>query len=193
MGDFGECMEDIISEMINQETAYEVFDRLEGVSIEFMIGKWKGYELHTGHAMEGLLSIVPWFGKMFVSSEEVIPLLFEDKRGRTYAINPRRLFKLSDVPVLFVPVKLYAKLVMKGKISCNSHMFDWAYKFLNSKKTDARLRQIVYRKKLSAAMIYDELGIIDVFRKVDENTVVGLMDFKGKWGKQGYFFYLKRC
>jgi len=47
-----------------------------------------------------------------------------------------------------------------------------------------------YRGKVSATMIYDYLPINDVFRKVDDNTVLGLMDFKGM--PQPFFFVLDR-
>ena len=39
-------------------------------------------------------------------------------------------------------------------------------------------------------MIYDYLPINDVFRKVDDHTLLGLMDFKGM--EQPFFFVLNR-
>jgi hypothetical protein len=60
-------------------------------------------------------------------------------------------------------------------------------------KTDssqARIRMMEYRQKISATMIYDNLPINDIFRKVDDNTLLGLMDFKGQ--PQPFFFVLKR-
>ena len=39
-------------------------------------------------------------------------------------------------------------------------------------------------------MIYDSLPINDVFRKVDDHTVLGLMDLKGM--KDPFFFVLTR-
>jgi hypothetical protein len=47
-----------------------------------------------------------------------------------------------------------------------------------------------YRGKSSATMIYDQLPINDVFRKIDQNTALGLMDLKGV--KQPFFFILRR-
>jgi len=35
-----------------------------------------------------------------------------------------------------------------------------------------------YRGKTSATMIYDQLPMNDVFRKLDDNTVLGIMDRK---------------
>jgi hypothetical protein len=60
-------------------------------------------------------------------------------------------------------------------------------------KTDAsqaRLRLMEYRGKVSATMIYDALPINDIFRKVDESTVFGLMDYKHS--EQPFFFLLRR-
>ena len=53
----------------------------------------------------------------------------------------------------------------------------------------AVLRRIEFRGKVSAAMIYDKQPIIDHFRKIDENRVMGIMDHKGKIE---IYFYLTR-
>jgi hypothetical protein len=47
-----------------------------------------------------------------------------------------------------------------------------------------------YRGAPSATMIYDQLPIHDVFRKIDENTVFGVMDLKRM--KRPFFFILRR-
>ena len=47
-----------------------------------------------------------------------------------------------------------------------------------------------YRGKISATMIYDQLPIHDFFRKLDDNTVMGIMDLKDMKGP--FFFKLKR-
>jgi hypothetical protein len=47
-----------------------------------------------------------------------------------------------------------------------------------------------FRGKASATMIYDQLPVLDVFRNVDEDTVLGLMDLKGI--KRPFFFLLHR-
>jgi len=59
-----------------------------------------------------------------------------------------------------------------------------------TRRSQARLRLTEYRGKSSATMIYDSLPINDVFRKVDENTVLGIMDMKGV--AQPFFFILRR-
>ncbi|MFH1030746.1 MAG: DUF4334 domain-containing protein [bacterium] len=52
----------------------------------------------------------------------------------------------------------------------------------------ARLRKVEYRDKFSISMIYNYFPIIDNFRKVDDNTIMGIMDIKGK---TGVYFYLR--
>jgi hypothetical protein len=59
-----------------------------------------------------------------------------------------------------------------------------------TQQSQARLRMVEYRDRVSATMIYDCLPINDIFRRVDENTLLGLMDFKGV--PQPFFFVLRR-
>lgn len=54
----------------------------------------------------------------------------------------------------------------------------------------ARLRMTEYRGKLSATMIYDDWPTLDVFRQVDGDTVLGVMDARGMAAP--YFFVLRR-
>lgn len=53
----------------------------------------------------------------------------------------------------------------------------------------ARLRNVEYRGVVSAAMIYDRLPIIDHFRAIDDDTLMGLMETRGR---RGAAFYLTR-
>ncbi len=63
-------------------------------------------------------------------------------------------------------------------------------RLLKTDKSNARLRMIEFRGKSSATMIYDEKPINDVFRRIDQNTVLGWMDLKDQ--AQPYFFILIR-
>ena len=61
--------------------------------------------------------------------------------------------------------------------------------------SQARLRLQVVRGELTAVMVYDHFPIIDVFKKVDEDTVLGFMDEKGdvcEGRMQHYFFEARR-
>ena len=54
----------------------------------------------------------------------------------------------------------------------------------------ARLRVVEHRGVSSAAMLYDHLPIVDVFRRLDEHTLLGVMDARGI--SQPFFFTLRR-
>ncbi|KAL2811722.1 hypothetical protein BJX63DRAFT_433232 [Aspergillus granulosus] len=56
----------------------------------------------------------------------------------------------------------------------------------------ARIREVKYNGVVSAAMIYNEKPIIDYFRKIDENTVIGVMDALESQADHGLFFILER-
>lgn len=57
-------------------------------------------------------------------------------------------------------------------------------------KHRARLRPVEHRGVVSAAMIYDGQPIIDHFRSVADDVLLGLMDARGL--EQPYFFVLTR-
>lgn len=66
-------------------------------------------------------------------------------------------------------------------------------------KGEATLWDIDFRGKVSAAMVYDGMPVFDHLRKVDDNTLFGIMngkscdDFPGVTdNKRHYFFYLER-
>lgn len=54
----------------------------------------------------------------------------------------------------------------------------------------AQMRQVVFDGKPSAALIYDSQPIMDYFRKVNDDVVIGLGDIKGK--PTDFFFHLTR-
>ena len=54
----------------------------------------------------------------------------------------------------------------------------------------ARLRMTAYRGVVSATMIYDSLPINDIFRKVDDDTVLGVMDVR--FTPHPFIFILRR-
>ncbi|PRC45517.1 hypothetical protein C6A85_94750, partial [Mycobacterium sp. ITM-2017-0098] len=61
---------------------------------------------------------------------------------------------------------------------------------LKARGPKARLRTTRFRGVDTATMIYDQLPINDVFRQIDEATVLGAMDLRGI--KAPYFFVLHR-
>ena len=61
---------------------------------------------------------------------------------------------------------------------------------MKTEVSQARLRMMEYRGKVTATMVYDYLPINDSFKKIDENTVLGIMDYKIY--PQPFFFILER-
>ncbi len=157
------------------EEAMVAFDSLSPVSSEFMHGRWKGFEIETGHPFDGLLASSGWYGKIFLDDEEVHPLVFfgTDKK-ELYSANPE-----------FIPFNL--KLPKDERLGT---MMNMARVILETKESKARLRNLEYRGRVSATMIYDDIPIMDTFVKIDDNRVLGVMDFKGQ--SLAFFFVLER-
>ncbi len=160
------------------EEALKVYDSLESVDLEFMIGRWQGKGINTNHPMDGILEMSNWYGKEFIDSEIVHPLLFTDNKGKIFKVNPN-------------PQAM--NLVMKMPIPNNPSLkplFIILNSFFKTEQSQARLRMMESRGKVTATMIYDYLPINDSFRKIDENQVLGIMDYKKI--KQPFFFLLTR-
>jgi hypothetical protein len=157
--------------------ALAYFDSLDPVDIDTMIGDWRGAELSTGHAMDGMLVATRWFGKSFQSAEVVHPLVHTGLTGGQYCVNPAML-----------PMKLGLRLTWLQPVA--PLLFGLLQPILATRAPKARLRMMEYRGKTSATMIYDAKPIHDVFRKIDDDTVLGLMDHRGD--AHPFYFTLTR-
>lgn len=159
------------------EHALALFDALPAVRAEDMLGAWKGHELATGHPLDGLLEGSGWYGKRFDSLEDVHPLLVS-VGGRRFSMEPRR-----------VSLRMAARMprALAGRMRPLVGLFE---PWLRTDKPRARLRNLEYRGVVSAAMIYDHLPIIDLFRRVDGETLLGVMDLRHVTAP--YFFVLER-
>jgi hypothetical protein len=155
------------------------YDALPPVAPEAMIGFWKGSEIATRHAFDGLLEPSGWWGKAFRSVDEVDPLLFK-RRGTLFAGNPG-----------LMPLGLIARFPRIAKSRPSAALFRLVSPLLRTGKPRARLRLLAYRGVTSAAMIYDQLPIADCFRQVDEDTLIGAMDIRGY--AEPYIFTLRRA
>lgn len=159
------------------EQALSLFDSLEPVGLDFMMGRWVGSGFDTNHPMDGLLETFGWYGKAFVSPDDVHPLLFR-QGGDVVSISPR-----------FMPMDLLWKWRVPRSSLLNALSLPLK-QILQTRRARARLRLLEHRGKVSATMIYDDLPIHDVFRKLDDVTVLGVMDLKGM--PQPFFFQLRR-
>ena len=144
-----------------------------------MIGRWRGSGLPTGSPLDGLLEGYGWYGKEFLDAETVHPLLFRDRTGRPRPVDPA----LVPVGLLRDHAGLAHARVARGA-------FGRVRPLLYTDKPKARLRTVEYRGVATAAMVYDALPIIDVFRRVDADTLLGLMDLRGL--PQPFSFLLRR-
>jgi hypothetical protein len=153
------------------------FDRLPPVSLEAMHGYWQGAGLHTGHPIDGMLAAFGWWGKAFHDSERVDPLLFRHGAG-IVAIDPR-----------YLPLVLADKLQVQRR-SWAIAAFRAGKRLLSTTEPAARLRHVTYRGVATAAMVYDRQPIIDLFRAVTPDLMLGLMDWRGY---PPFFFTLRRA
>lgn len=157
--------------------AWALFDELPVVRAEEITGRWKGAELLTGHPFDGLLTASGWYGKQFDDPQRVHPLLFSGG-GEVFAVDPRK-----------IPLGLAGRVPL-SVVAAAGTLINVLKPVLRTRQPRARLRNLEYRGKLSAAMIYDHWPVIDVFRRVDERSLLGVMDQRGV--DQPYFFTLQQ-
>ncbi|MEL6184425.1 MAG: DUF4334 domain-containing protein [Myxococcota bacterium] len=171
-----QLIEDILTEKkAAPAQALKVFDSLETIPIEFMFGRWSGFEIATGHPLDGLFEPANWYGKIFFNAEEVHPLVhFGEEQRELYAVNPRYIPLEFDIP----------------KSEYIGTFLNLSRLILETSSSKARLRNVEYRGRVSATMIYDEKPINDVFVKIDDDRVLGVMDLKGQ--ELPFFFVLVR-
>nr|WP_284701700.1 DUF4334 domain-containing protein [Rhodoplanes tepidamans] len=156
-----------------------MFDALPAPGPEAMAGRWRGSGLATGHPFDGLLESLGWYGKDFVDAETVYPLLFRRRDGRLARLDPARL-----------PVGLLVRWPQLARIGLLRSIVRLALPVFATRRPAARLRVVTWRGRAGAAMVYDRQPIIDVFRVVDPDTRLGLMDLRGL--AQPFFFVLRR-
>ena len=158
---------------------FDLFDALPTVRAEDILGPWTGREIATGHPLDGHLVASGWYGKRFDDTESVHPLLFRGAKGNIFAGDPGRM-----------PLGLVSKVDPKKVEKLRRKLGGLHEPAIKTTKHRARLRNVEYRGKVSAAMVYDQLPIIDIFRQVDDDTLLGAMDQRG--AANPYFFVLTR-
>jgi hypothetical protein len=156
------------------------FDSLPAMPVEGMLGAWEGSEIRTGYPLEGLLDAFGWHGKRFEGPEAVHPLVM----GR-----PGALFTLDPVWMPLGFVRRYAGWLRSPALAAVARS---AMGILSTREPKARLRLTEFRGVSTATMVYDALPINDVFRKVDDDTALGVMDVRGDTAPGLYFFVLRR-
>lgn len=157
--------------------AISFFDSLEAVPLEMMAGLWKGAELKTNHPFNGKLKNLGWFGKAFITADRVHPLIFKHNE-KLFSLNTR-----------LIPPGLL-KIASTRNVEFLKPLLNKTSLLLKTGQPSARLRMTHFRGVATTTMIYDYLPINDVFRKIDQDTVMGLMDMRDM--EEPFFFILKR-
>jgi hypothetical protein len=153
---------------VDPAAALAYFDSLPVVTPDEMLGRWRGSGLLTGSPLDGLLEAYGWYGKEFLDDEAVHPLLFTDRSGHPRPVDPSLL-----------PVNLlrdYAGFLQFWPLRT---ALTTLRPLLYTSRPKARLREITHRGVVTAAMVYDSLPIIDVFRRVSDDVRLGAMDMRG--------------
>ncbi|MEM7076605.1 MAG: DUF4334 domain-containing protein [Pseudomonadota bacterium] len=169
-------MSDHIPRLTEQE-AVARFDAAEPATCEDLIGSWHGSEIDTGHRMSGVLDATYWQGKFFRTRDEVFPLIHDVPLFGEVRLNPGLL-----------PVGLIAALPLRDHVL--PVLVTMLAPLLHTRAPRARLRDVSFRGRTGAAMIYDGLPMIDHFVKYDQNQMLGWMEMRGE--ERPYFFLLTR-
>lgn len=120
------------------EDLEEIWDSLETVRAEDVLGQWRGFAFDTGHPVQRLLESSGWYGKRFNSLDDVQPLVCRGEDGELF----------SDVA---------------------------------AGKGEATLWNIEFRGEVTASMVYDGQAVVDHFKRVDADTLMGVMNGKARW------------
>ena len=167
-------------EPLSPQAALARFDRLAAVGLQEMHGAWRGEGLPTGHPLDGWLEACGWHGKRVDSAEHVHPLVFRTARGGTVCVRP---FGVRPGLALLTRLPALKPQPLGGLVQR-------LLPLLATRRSQARLRMTEVRGVLSATIVYDRLPIQDALRRMDADTVLGMMDLKGM--AQPFFFLLRR-
>lgn len=157
----------------------ETFQGLPPVESHEMIGLWTGRGIPSGHPLDGVLENLGWFGKRFSPQMRADALLFRVGEKRLVAIDPA-----------WIPLRLALRFHKIGRSRAASNLASYLLRRLRAKGSVASLKAVPFHGVTSAAMAYDTQPIIDHFRRVDDNRVMGAMVIEGD--DRVYFFELKR-
>lgn len=163
----------------SEDAAFAFFDGLQPVSSQELVGLWKGRDIPSGHPLDGVLESLGWFGKRFRPDMRADPLLFRTGENRLLPIDPS-----------LIPLGLALRFHRFARTEAARNLFSHLARHLRAKGPVASLRSMPFRKATSAAMVYDRKPVIDHFRKIDRDRVLGVMSVEGD--DRHYFFELER-
>ena len=159
-------------------SALRMFDAAPTVRCDELRGQWRGHGLRTGHPLDGALESLGWYGKRFDDgADAAFPLLFHGRTGPV-AVDPR-----------WLPVRTVLR-TRAYRSPLVPTVFRRIGPMLRTQRPSARLRMMEFRGRATATMIYDAHPINDVFRRIDDSRVLGLMDCR--YLEAPFFFVLAR-
>ncbi|MCF8608796.1 DUF4334 domain-containing protein [Gordonia sp. HY285] len=123
-----------------------IWAALAPVAIDDVIGDWRGGELPSGHALDGQLKTVGWYGKWLRGRYDVAPMVCRAEDG-----------------------ELYSNLEIG--------------------KGPASLWMVEFRGELTASMVYDGQPVIDHFKRVDDDTLMGVMNGSTSLVRDKHFYF----
>lgn len=155
------------------------YDALPPVAPADLRGLWRGEGVPSGHPLDGALERLGWFGKRFDDDDLVDPLVFRTGRGGLVNVHPGR-----------VPLGLVLRVAPLLRTRPAGAAFAVVRPLLTTHRHRARLREVRFRGVVSAAIIYDDLPVIDALRADDDGSVLGAMDARGM--ARPFLFRLRR-
>ncbi|WP_052740716.1 GXWXG domain-containing protein [Mycobacterium sp. UM_Kg1] len=161
--------------------ASDRFDALAACPQGVLRGHWAGREIHTGHPLDGVLANVSWYGKRFDAPNAVHPLVVRDASGNAFPLNPAIIPMRTITSPL--PLPQFVSTVAP-------HLMSVSRRLLSARRYGADLVEVEHRGLTTTAMRYRDKPIVDYFRLVDEDTVLGAMEYPGMPGP--YSFLLQR-
>lgn len=163
----------------DQQTVLEEFRSLPPITPRELVGLWKGHGIPTGHPFDGVLENLGWFGKRFTPDMRADPLLFRSGDRRLVAVDPK-----------WIPLRLALRFHEVGRMRVARNLFSYLQGRLRARGPVASLKTMVFGGVESAAMVYNDQPIVDHFRQIDAERIMGTMTIKGD--ERIYFFELQR-
>lgn len=150
--------------MNDQQQALEQFLPLPPLHPCELSGLWQGRGVPTGHPFDGVLENLGWFGKRFNPDLRADALLFHAGRRKLRAIDPK-----------WVPLHLALRFHAFGRTPLAAVLFARLQRFFQAKGPVASINTVAFEGVESAAMIYDDQPIVDHFRRINDDRLMGLM------------------
>lgn len=160
--------------------ALTYFSHLVPISPPELIGLWRGRSLATGHPLDGMLEALGWYGKRFHPDKRADALLFSTGSRRLVPIDPK-----------YAPLQLALRFYGLARRQWCRNLFGYAMKGMWARGPVASIRVAEFAGEQSACMVYDSQPVIDHFRRIGPDHLMGAMVIEGR--EDLFFFVLERA